>query len=264
MLVLARFYKKLTTRQQHLLVGSSATLSILFVYMLSRLIAELLFVVAECVHLGGIIGLIFSVRRRKSAAGISLKTQILTVVFLVVRFYCSLVMEKDIHTLLDVVTAGLTVYLIMYIRNNLKGTYSKQDDSLRIEFLLAPCALLAILVQPSGNHMYLHRVLWAFAVYVESVSILPQLKMMQNMKVITQLFAAHYVFALGCARGLSFLHWVFEFALNGIAVYNSMGRGLWPALVILSEVVQTAIYADFCYYYVRSIVRGESVIKLPV
>ena len=101
MLVLARFYKKLTTRQQHLLVGSSATLSILFVYMLSRLIAELLFVVAECVHLGGIIGLIFSVRRRKSAAGISLKTQILTVIFLVVRFYCSLVMEKDIHTLLD-------------------------------------------------------------------------------------------------------------------------------------------------------------------
>ncbi|QDZ19487.1 ER lumen protein-retaining receptor-like protein [Chloropicon primus] len=264
LLVLAKFFKKLSKRQQHLLIGATSILSIFFVFLLSRAIAELLFVVAECVHLGGIVLLLYSVKKRKSAAGISLRTQYLTCIFLFVRFYCSLVMEKDIHTLLDLVTTVLTVYVIVYIKNNLQSTYGKADDSLKVEYLLIPCAVLAFLVQPAGNHVYLHRVLWAFAVYVESISILPQLKMMQNMKVITELFAAHYVFALGCARGLSFLHWVFEFALNGTAVYTSMGKGLWPLLVILSEIVQTGIYADFCYYYVRSLLRGDSVIKLPV
>ena len=213
MRVTVRFVKKLSRRQQALLFGSASVLSIFFVFLLSRAIAELLFVVAELVHLGGIIKLLFALRQKKSAAGISLRTQYLTVIFLVVRFYCSLNMEKDIHTLLDLATAGLTLYVIVYIKNNLKNSYSKADDSLKLEYLLAPCALLALLVQPSGNHMWFHRVLWAFAVYVESVSILPQLKMMQNMKIITELFAAHYVFALGCARGLSFLHWVFEFSL---------------------------------------------------
>ena len=180
------------------------------------------------------------------------------------RFYCSLMMEKDIHTLLDVLTLCGTVYIIVYIKNNLTNLYARADDSLKIEYLLAPCALLALIVHPMGNHHFINRVLWAFAVYVESVSILPQLKMMQNMKVITELFAAHYVFALGCARGMSFLHWVFEFLLNGLAVYTSMGRGFWPILVILSEVIQTVIYADFCYYYAVSLLRGDSVIKLPV
>ena len=103
---------------------------------------------------------------------------------------------------------------------------------------LGPCAGLALLVHPAGNFHWFNRVMWAFAVYVESVSILPQLKMMMNMKVITELFAAHYVFALGCARGLSFMHWVFEFLASGTAVYVSMGKGLWPICVILSELTE--------------------------
>ena len=35
--------------------------------------------------------------------------------------------------------------------------------------------------------------------------------------------------------------------INGSAVYASLGKGFWPILVILSELVQTAIYADFWY-----------------
>lgn len=87
--------------------------------------------------------------------------------------------------------------------------------------------------------------LWAFAVYLEAVSILPQLKLMQNMKVITELFAAHYVFALGCSRFLSFSHWIFQFLIDWSSAYHSMGKGLWPLFVLLAEFIQTAIFADF-------------------
>jgi ER lumen protein retaining receptor len=30
-----------------------------------------------------------------------------------------------------------------------------------------------------------------------------------------------------------------------------LGTGLWPVAVLLSEIVQTFILADFCYYYVK-------------
>jgi len=30
-----------------------------------------------------------------------------------------------------------------------------------------------------------------------------------------------------------------------------LGYGLWPSMVIISEIVQTFILADFCYYYVK-------------
>lgn len=31
---------------------------------------------------------------------------------------------------------------------------------------------------------------------------------------------------------------------------TALGYGLWPSMVLISEVVQTFILADFCYYYV--------------
>lgn len=53
------------------------------------------------------------------------------------------------------------------------------------------------------------QILWAFCVYVEAVSVLPQLRMMQKAKVVER-FTAHYVFALGLSRFLSCAHWVLQ------------------------------------------------------
>lgn len=36
---------------------------------------------------------------------------------------------------------------------------------------------------------------------------------------------------------------------------NTLGYGLWPGMVLLSEIVQTIILADFCYYYVKRYVE---------
>jgi mannose/fructose/N-acetylgalactosamine-specific phosphotransferase system component IIC len=34
----------------------------------------------------------------------------------------------------------------------------------------------------------------------------------------------------------------------------ALGYGLWPSMVLISEIVQTFILADFCYYYVKRLV----------
>lgn len=48
---------------------------------------------------------------------------------------------------------------------------------------MIPCALLALAVHPSTSHNIVNRISWAFCVYLEAVSVLPQLRMMQNTKV---------------------------------------------------------------------------------
>lgn len=53
------------------------------------------------------------------------------------------------------------------------------------------------------------QILWALCVYLEAVSVLPQLRMMQNAKVVEK-FTAHYVFALGLSRFISCAHWVLQ------------------------------------------------------
>lgn len=88
------------------------------------------------------------------------------------------------------------------------------------------------------------QILWAVCVYLEAVSVLPQLRMMQNSKVVER-FTAHYVFCLGLSRFFSCAHWILQLLEGNRYLLNALGSGLWPVMVLLSEIVQTFILADF-------------------
>lgn len=51
--------------------------------------------------------------------------------------------------------------------------------------------------------------LWAFCVYVEAVSVAPQVIMMQRNRTVER-FTGHYVFFLGLARFFSCAHWLLQ------------------------------------------------------
>ncbi|KAH7687009.1 ER lumen protein retaining receptor protein [Dioscorea alata] len=221
-----------------------------------------LFVAAEAVHALGISVLIYKLTKEKTCAGLSLKSQDLTALFLAVRLYCSFVMEYDIHTLLDSAALGTTLWVIYMMRFKLKSSYMEDKDNFAIYFVVAPCVVLAILIHPSTSHNIVNRICWAFCVYLEAVSVLPQLRLMQNTQIVEP-FTAHYVFALGIARFLSCAHWILQVLDTHGRLLTALGHGLWPPIVLLSEIVQTFILADFCYYYVKSVVGGNLVLRLP-
>ncbi|MCO5590632.1 hypothetical protein L7F22_044603 [Adiantum nelumboides] len=221
-----------------------------------------LFVAAEAVHAIGIGVLIYKLTKEKTCAGLSLKSQELTALFLAVRLYCSFVMEYDIHTLLDTATLITTCWVVYMMRYRVKSTYLADLDNFPLYLLAIPCAILALVIHPTTSHYFVNRILWAFCVYLEAVSVLPQLRVMQNTRVV-ETFTAHYVFALGIARFFSCAHWVLQVVDSRGYLLSTLGRGLWPSMVLLSEVVQTFILADFCYYYVKSVVEGQSVMRLP-
>uniref|UniRef100_A0A2N9FRJ9 ER lumen protein retaining receptor n=1 Tax=Fagus sylvatica TaxID=28930 RepID=A0A2N9FRJ9_FAGSY len=96
-----------------------------------------LFVSAEAVHALGISVLIFKLTKEKTCAGISLKSQELTAIFLAVRLYCSFVMEFDIHTLLDSATLVTTLWVIYMIRFKLKSSYMDDKDNFKSYYVLS-------------------------------------------------------------------------------------------------------------------------------
>ncbi|KAG6491255.1 hypothetical protein ZIOFF_052592 [Zingiber officinale] len=128
-----------------------------------------------------------------------------------------------------------------------------------LAFLFWLLGLLSFLAYSMG---YLVSIFWAFCVYVEAVSVLPQLRLMQNTQIVEP-FTAHYVFVLGVARFLSCAHWVLKVVDTRGGLLTAMGHGLWPPMVLIAEIVQTFILADFCYYYVKSVFGGQLVLRLP-
>ncbi|KAK1569301.1 hypothetical protein Q3G72_035139 [Acer saccharum] len=182
------------------------------------------FVASEAVHAAGIIVLIYKLTTKKTCSGLSLKTQELTAVFLAVRLVCSTIMESDIHTVLDFATFVSTAWVIYAMRFKLKSTYIKELDNFNIYYIVVPCSILAFLIHPYTRYISFGGILWAFCVYLESVSVLPQLRMMQNAK-------------------------VYE---TGGTYLQLIGHGyFWFPAALLAEMVQTFILADFCYYYIK-------------
>eukprot|EP00197_Chlamydomonas_leiostraca_P003827 CAMPEP_0202866214 /NCGR_PEP_ID=MMETSP1391-20130828/7266_1 /ASSEMBLY_ACC=CAM_ASM_000867 /TAXON_ID=1034604 /ORGANISM="Chlamydomonas leiostraca, Strain SAG 11-49" /LENGTH=176 /DNA_ID=CAMNT_0049546145 /DNA_START=450 /DNA_END=980 /DNA_ORIENTATION=+ len=172
-------------------------------------------------------------------------------------------MEYDIHTVLDGLTLLATVTIVYcMLFTELKQSYQKDQDRIKFYYVVVPCAGLALLAHPSTSHAFAFRALWAFCVYLEAVSVLPQLRMMQKAKVVER-FTAHYVFALGLSRFMSCAHWVLQLLEGNKYLLQALGSGLWPVMVLLSEIVQTFILADFCYYYVKSYAEGTGIVRLP-
>jgi ER lumen protein retaining receptor len=261
LLAVVRWVKRRSPREKLILMGACAVLTILLLYLVVE-DHDNLFVMAELIHFVGIGLLAWKLLKKKNAGGLSLRTQELTAIFLAVRLYCSFMMEYDVHTVLDMLTLVATAAVIYQLRVKLVDTYQDDQDSVKTYYVVIPCVALAALAHPGTNHPLAFRILWALCVYLEAVSVLPQLRMMQNAKVVEK-FTAHYVFALGLSRFVSCAHWVLQIIDGDSFLLQAIGSGLWPAMVLLSEIVQTFILADFCFYYVKSYAEGTGVIHLP-
>ena len=162
-----------------------------------------LFLMAEAVHFLGIGVLGYKLVLTKNCSGLSLRSQDLTAIFLGIRLYCSAMMEGDWHTLLDALTLAATLWICYAMRfTDLKRSYAKGLDTLPVSWVLGPCAVAALAAHPTTSHMFVNRFLWATCVYVEAVSVLPQLRMMQRAKVVER-FTPPTTFSRSASRASS-------------------------------------------------------------
>ncbi|CAI8608179.1 unnamed protein product [Vicia faba] len=216
------------------------------------------------IHIVGLIILIYKLFAHKTCSGLSLKSQELTAVFLTTKVGCSGYLHANLHTVLDMILLLLTLLVIWLIRFKLKSSYIKEIDNMWLSFLVVPSIILGIVIHPYTSHTWIVGVLWAFSTYLESISIVPQLRYMQKAKMV-ETFTGYYVFALGISRFFSLAFWI-------IHTYETRGQYLffwghgyfWMLAVFISEIIQSFILADFCYYYIKSFMKGKLLKKMPV
>ncbi|CAD7085475.1 unnamed protein product [Hermetia illucens] len=200
-------------------------------------------------HLLAIIILLLKIWKTRSCAGISGKSQVLFAIVYLTRYldlfttYISL--YNSIMKIVFIAASGATLYL-MYVK--FKATYDHNHDSFRIEFLLIPCVILALII----NHDFtVMEILWTFSIYLESVAILPQLFLVSKTGE-AESITSHYLFALGSYRALYLLNWI----------YRYMAESHYDLIAIFAGVVQTILYCDFFYLYITKVLKGKK-LQLP-
>lgn len=76
------------------------------------------------------------------------------------------------------IVASLTLVYVMRFGASQKASYNPEVDAFPIQYLIAPCAVLGIAI--NQDHTSPFEMVWAFSIYLEAVSILPQLFLLQK------------------------------------------------------------------------------------
>jgi len=205
--------------------------------------------IGDLSHLAAILILLLKIWKTRSCAGISGRAQILFALVFLTRYldlFTSFIsVYNTVMKIFFLASSIGTVYLMFF---KFKATYDHNHDTFRIEFLLGPCVLLALLL----NHEFtVMEVLWTLSIYLESVAILPQLFMVSKTGE-AESITSHYLFALGSYRALYIVNWV----------YRYYAEGFYDIIAIVAGCVQTILYCDFFYLYITKVIKGKK-LQLP-
>lgn len=126
-------------------------------------------------------------------------------------------------------------------------------------YLAGPLFLLACLIHPHLNNDFMSDAAWTYAMYLESVALIPQLYMFQKQKNgVVELLTAHFVAALGFGRILEFSFWAHSYH----ELSHKSGSNLPGYLAIFSQLLQLVLLIDFFWYYIKA-VRNATPLVLP-
>lgn len=193
----------------------------------------------DMTHLISILILLLKIYATKSCSGISRKTQELFALVFLAR-YMDLFTDfiSVYNTIMKIVFIGSSLAIVWCMRFHraVRRSYDRELDTFRHWILVAVCFLLALLVHEKFTFL---EVFWGFSIYLEAVAILPQLVLLQRSGNVDNL-TGQYVAFLGAYRAFYILNWIYRY-------FTEPHFSRWIACV--AGLVQTALYADFFYYY---------------
>jgi len=166
-----------------------------------------------------------------------------------------------LYQLVEALTFCLAGSIVYMCRFRHAKTHDPTTDTLNHLWLMGPSAAMALVFHPTLNSFLPSDMAWAFALYLESVAVLPQLFMFQK-EGQAQPFTAHFLFAQATSKVISFIFWFSSYSeLSNPDHHVKAFVGNW---VMAMQLIQLLIMGDFIFHYIRCVSKGVPVSQLLV
>jgi len=200
-------------------------------------------------HLASILILLQKIQSTRSCRGLSFKTQALYTTVFIARYLDLVYRWVSLYNFfMKIFFISTSVYILYLMRMRFRPTHDPSIDTFRIEYLLGPSAVLALIFNYSYSPT---EILWSFSIFLESVAILPQLFMLQRTGE-AETITTHYLAALGVYRALYIPNWVYRYFTEGSV----------DPIAVTAGIIQTGLYLDFFYVYFTKVLQGQK-FELP-
>merc|ERR1719473_101151 len=202
------------------------------------------------------------VHYQKSVAGLSRRMLEMYVLFFVFRLSSTLVKNgylpidrsgDHIYQLGDIGSLLIVLGLIYTMRKSCVDSYQSEFDTLEIWKFLPACVLLALVCHGDLNNSPFFDTVWTISLFLDTISMLPQLFMLTKLGGQVESLTSHYVASLTVSRLLSFAFWLYGYKelvpLKG-------GPNIAGYTILISHTLQILLCADFMYYYAKGMKKG--------
>lgn len=205
---------------------------------------------ADLSHLASILILIFAIKKNRSSNGLSLKSQILYLIVFITRYLDLFVTFYSLYNfILKIFFITSTLYTIYLIAYKHKMTDYEANDTFPYQYLILVSFIFSLIF----THDYdLIEIAWSFSLWLESVSIIPQLFILEKTREAENI-TTHFIFSLGLYRALYIPNWIYRFYFQDYIDY----------IPVVSGIIQTVVYSDFFYIYYTKVLKGKK-FELPV
>lgn len=210
----------------------------------------------------GFYSLYIKVKQQKSVAGLSSKTLELYALVLCFRLVSTLVRggympmgsARWIIQGGDLASLGTVFSLLCCIHSsNLAETYQEELDSMEVFRALPVCIVVALFIHGELDGSPIFDTLWAAAMNLDTVALIPQLWMLSKIGGEVDGLTAHFVASLVVSRACSLGFWCFHFG-----ELRPEGKPNVPGgLVLCCLSVQLLAAADFMWLYCRARCSGR-------
>jgi len=248
--------------------GSLAATAITVFWVFSSGDFSFLLTLSSLISMFSFLMVAMAIEQGKSVAGVSQKMMECYLVvfffrlFAIIPFEGYLPFDKSgdwLYQLCEAVALCFAGSIVYCCRVQFPNTYSADTDTLNHFYLIGPAAAVALILHPHLNNFLPSDIAWAFALYLESVTVLPQLFMfMKEGKAAPH--TAHFLAAQALSRLMSFIFWASSFSeLSNPDHYIKQFVGNW---VVVIQLLQLIVMGDFIYHYIQCISKGLPVSEL--
>jgi len=209
----------------------------------------------------------------QSAAGISARTLGLSALSLCCRLSSTIWFHGYLPTdpsgdwvfqAADVGSLAMVVFLLYQVVVVHRHTYQFNQDTFEVRNLVVGALVLASILHPDMNHRPLFDSLWMAGLFLDSISMFPQLWLITKNGGAVEALTSHHIATMVCSRSVAFIFWYLARAdvVTTPWIIEGVNHGAWAILAAYG--VQFILLSDFAYYYLKACLSGMFAAGMPM
>lgn len=201
--------------------------------------------------------LMVQVVRERSISSVSLRTLYMYIPVFICRLSATclyngyLPMDRSGDYLYQLIE-GISLMLVLTIIWKVRRVQDAEEsaDTCAVWVLLLACVAFTALLRPSLNKAVVPDGAWTFALYVETVAMIPQLYLLAKLGGEVESLQGHYIACTFASRLTLMRFWYTSYG-----ELQTPGQEInWPGIGVMgSQLLQIVLLADFMYLYVTSV-----------